>query len=252
MSVTNSFDQLATLRAVLLATPLFAVGLTLAAYLLGICVFQRLGRPTWLPAILVAALMLAAVLSLTGIPYQEYQQGAAWLTVLLGPATVALGMPLYQQLPRIRELWRPLLFSLPLAAGLAVIYALGIAWLLGASPTILASLAAKSVTAPIAIGITQQLGGSVALLMGALLITGVAAIAFVSLLARWMGIRDERIIGFALGLNGHALGTVRAFEIGPTAGAFASLGMSLTGVLTALLLPLAWRLLTLAGMSVGS
>jgi putative effector of murein hydrolase len=91
-------------------------------------------------------------------------------------------------------------------------------------------------------GITRQLGGNVSLLLGALLVTGVAAIMFVSLVARLMGITDERLIGFALGVNGHALGTVRAFEIGSTAGAFASLGMSLTGIFTALLLPLAWRL----------
>lgn len=80
-------------------------------------------------------------------------------------------------------------------------------------------------------------------MMGGLLITGVAAVGFVSLGARLLGIRDERIIGLALGLNGHAIGTVRAFEVGPVAGAFASLGMSLTGILSALFLPLAWRLL---------
>ena len=100
-------------------------------------------------------------------------------------------------------------------------------------------------TAPIAIGITEQLGGSVALLMGALLVTGVLTIPFVSLLARLLHIHDERIIGFALGLNGHAIGTARAFDISPTAGAFASLGMSLTGIFTALLLPLAWQLVGL-------
>ncbi|CAM4082666.1 LrgB family protein [Vreelandella rituensis] len=244
--------QIESLRDTLLATPLFAVALTLTAYLLGMGLFRRLGQPTWLPAILIAAVFLAALLALSGIPYPEYREGANWLTILLGPATVALGMPLYQQLPRIRELWRPLVVSLPLAASLAVLYALGIAWLMGASQPILASLAAKSVTAPIAIGITQQLGGSIALLMGGLLVTGVAAIAFVSLLARWMKIKDERIIGFALGLNGHAIGTVRAFEISPTAGAFASLGMSLTGIFTALLLPLAWRLVGVIGMSVTS
>lgn len=152
-------------------------------------------------------------------------------------------MPLYQQLPRIRELWQPLTLCLPVAAALAACYAIGIAWLMGASPTILASLAAKSVTAPIAIGITEQLGGNVALLMGALLMTGVVTIPFVSVVARLLKINDERIIGFALGLNGHAIGTVRAFELSPTAGAFASLGMSLTGIFTALLLPLAWRLI---------
>ncbi|MFO7908962.1 MAG: LrgB family protein, partial [Halomonas sp.] len=126
---------------------------------------------------------------------------------------------------------------------LAAVYAVGIAWLMGLPDLVLAFLAAKSVTAPIAIGVTQQLGGSIPLLMGGLLITGVVAIAFVSLAARWMKISDERLIGFALGLNGHAIGTVRAFEISPTAGAFASLGMSLTGLFTALLLPLVWHLL---------
>lgn len=234
--------MLTNLLPTLTATPLLAVGLTLAAYLVGSAVFIRLGKPSWLPAILIAALLLAAILALLGLPYATYQQGATWLTVLLGPATVALGMPLYQQLPRIRELWRPLAACLPIAAALAACYALGIAWLLGASPDILASIAAKSVTAPIAIGITEQLGGNVALLMGSLLVTGVLTIPFVSLAARLLSINDERIIGFALGLNGHAIGTVRAFDISPTAGAFASLGMSLTGIFTALLLPLAWRL----------
>jgi len=137
---------------------------------------------------------------------------------------------------------------LPIAAALAACYALGIAWLMGSPGQILASIAAKSVTAPIAIGITEQLGGNVSLLMGALLVTGVATIPFVSLAARLLKIDDERIIGFALGLNGHAIGTVRAFELSRIAGAFASLGMSLTGIFTALLLPLAWRLV---GMGTG-
>ncbi|MGO3057205.1 LrgB family protein [Halomonas sp. AOP43-A1-21] len=231
----------------LTATPLFAVGLTFTAYLLGNLVFKKLKQPTWLPAILIAALLLAAILAIIGLPYAAYRQDASWLTVLLGPATVALGMPLYQQMPHIRALWRPLTICLPIAASLAACYALAIAWLMGSSPQILASLAAKSVTAPIAIGITEQIGGSVALLLGALLVTGVATAAFVGLAARLLKIDDDRIIGFALGLNGHAIGTVRAFEISPAAGAFASLGMSLTGIFTALILPLAWRLIGVGG-----
>ncbi|MGJ7459119.1 LrgB family protein [Halomonas sp. MA07-2] len=231
----------------LLATPLLAIALTLAAYFAGDRLFRLVGAPGWCPPILVAALLLAGVLALLGIDYADYRNGAGWLMLLLGPATVALGLPLYQQMGHIRALWRPLLVCLPISALMAALYAVGIAWLLGAPPEILASLAPKSVTAPIAIGITEQLGGSVALMMGGLLLTGVAAIGFVDLIARWLTIRDERILGLALGINGHALGTVRAFEIGPTAGAFASLGMSLTGILTALLLPLAWRLPGLVG-----
>ena len=126
---------------------------------------------------------------------------------------------------------------MPLAASLAAVYAVGIAWLMGAPLSILASLAPKSVTAPIAMGIAEQLGGSVALTLGGLLITGVLASVFVDWGAKWMKISDDRMVGLALGLNGHAIGTARAFEISPTAGAFASLGMGLTGVFTALFLP---------------
>lgn len=231
----------------LMANPLAAVALTLAAYFAGERLFRAVRAPAWCPPILVAALLLAAALWLLGIDYADYHAGAGWLMLLLGPATVALGLPLYQQMGHIRALWRPLLLCLPIAAGMAALYAVGIAWLLGAPPEILASLAPKSVTAPIAIGITERLGGSVALMMGGLLVTGVAAIGAVGLVARWLDIRDQRLLGLALGINGHALGTVRAFEIGPTAGAFASLGMSLTGIITALLLPLAWRLPGLIG-----
>lgn len=231
----------------LMATPLLAIALTLSAYFAGERLLRLVGAPAWCPPILVASLLLAGALWLLGIGVADYRQGAGWLMLLLGPATVALGLPLYQQMAHIRALWRPLLVCLPAAAGLAALYAVGIAWLLGAPAEVLASLAPKSVTAPIAIGITEQLGGSISLMMGGLLLTGVAAIGFVGPLSRRLGIRDERLIGLALGINGHALGTVRAFEIGPTAGAFASLGMSLTGILTALLLPLAWHLPGLAG-----
>lgn len=227
----------------LLDTPVLAIALTLAAYAAGDRLLKVVGAPSWCPPILAAAVLLAGVLALLSIDYADYRRGAAWLMLLLGPATVALGLPLHQQMPHIIALWRPLLACLPPAALLAAFYAVGIAWWLGAPPEVLAALAPKSVTAPIALGINAQLGGPVSLMMGGLLITGVTAVGFVGLGARLLGIRDERIIGFALGLNGHAIGTVRAFEIGPVAGAFASLGMSLTGIFSALLLPLAWRLM---------
>jgi len=192
--------------------------------------------------VVLSAVMLAAAIAILSIDYVSYQKGALWITVLLGPATVALGIPLYQQIHHIRAMWLPIVVTLPLAATLAAVYAVVIAWAMGATPEVLASLAPKSVTAPIAIGVTKQLGGSVPLLMGALLITGVVATLFVDLLAKWASVKDERILGFALGLNGHAIGTARAFEISHTAGAFASLGMGLTGVFTALILPLVFRL----------
>ena len=231
-------ERLLTMLDVLSAGPVLAIGLTLGAFFAGNWLFARLGRPLWLPPVVLAAVTLSATIAVLPLDYARYQEGARWFTVLLGPATVALGIPLYQQMHHIRALWRPILCTLPVAATLAAVYAVVIAWALGATPEVLASLAPKSVTAPIAIGITEQLGGAVPLMMGGVLITGVVATLFVDLLAGFLPVEDERILGFALGLNGHAVGTARAFEISYTAGAFASLGMGLTGVFTALILPL--------------
>lgn len=236
--MSELFDRLGALADTLAATPILAIGLTLGAFFAGNWLFARIGRPLWLPPVLLSACLLSGVIAILAIDYQAYQRGASWLTVLLGPATVALGIPLYQQMHHIRAMWRPIAVTLPIAATLAAAYALVIAWALGATPEVLASLAPKSVTAPIAIGITEQLGGAVPLMMGGLLITGVVATLFVDMLARLLPVRDERILGFALGLNGHAIGTARAFAISHTAGAFASLGMGLTGVFTAVILPL--------------
>ena len=241
--MTEHSDRLSRLMEVWLSGPMLSIGLTLAAFIAAQWLFAKFRRPLWMPPVLIAAVLLAAVVAATGMGFEAYEKGARWLTVLLGPATVALGVPLYQQMHHIRALWRPILVTLPLAATLAAVYALGIAWLMGASPLVLASLASKSVTAPIAMGITEQLGGSVSLTLGGLLITGVLASLFVDWCAKWLNIKDDRIIGFALGLNGHAIGTARAFEISPMAGAFSSLGMGLTGVFTALFLPLAFMLI---------
>lgn len=224
------------------ASPMLAIVLTLGAFFAGNRIFRLLKHPMWLPPILISAMLVSGAIAVLAIDYGDYREGAQWLSVLLGPATVALGVPLYQQMHHIRAMWRPIVVTLPIAATMAAVYAVVIAWALGGTPEVLASLAPKSVTAPIAIGITEQLGGSIPLMMGGLLITGVVATLFVDLLARLLPVKDERILGFALGLNGHAVGTARAFEISHTAGAFASLGMGLTGVFTAIFLPLVFHL----------
>ncbi len=237
----ETFFDVEALLAHLMETPLLAVVLTLGAYSIGIRVFRALGCPAWCPPVLVGAVLVAIALALLSIDFEQYRRSAVWITWLLGPATVALGVPLYQQFRHIRALWKPILLTLPLAATLAAVYALILAAALGASPEVLASVAPKSVTTPIAVGITAQIGGSMSLMMGGLLLTGITTILSVDFLATRLGVTDERVLGLVLGINGHAIGTVRAFEISATAGAFSSLGMSLTGVFTAVLLPVVWE-----------
>lgn len=223
-----------------LETPLFAIGLTLFSFVLGGYFFKKMGKPVWCPAMLLAASFLALFLFGLSISYEEYHSGAQWLSVLIAPTTVALGVPLYQQSHHIRAAWRQILLTVPISASLAVVYAVMIAYSLGSSEQVLASIAPKSVTAPIAIGLTEQLGGSVSLMMGGLLATGVFSVFFVDLLASRLNVTDERLVGLVLGINGHAVGTIRAFEISPVAGAFSSLGMGLTGIFTAIFLPFVW------------
>ncbi|OEY65351.1 LrgB family protein [Marinobacter sp. X15-166B] len=231
-------NRLNALLPHLSGTPALAIVLTIAAYLVSIRIFPRLGQPVWCPPVLLASLLLAAALVVLSIDHREYAASASWISFLLGPATVALGIPLYTQMRHIRALWRPIVVTVPLAATFAAIYAVVLAHWLGANDEVIASIAPKSVTAPIAIGIAEEIGGSVPLLMGGLLATGIVTTLFVDLLAARVGVTDHRLLGLTLGINGHAIGTVRAFEISPLAGAFASLGMGLTGLFTAILLPL--------------
>lgn len=236
------WERLLTLSQVLADTPMLAIAMTILAFFAANRVYIAIGRPVWLPPVVPAAAILAGMIALLGLDPDSYREGASWLMLLLGPATVALGVPLYQNIHHIRAMLWPIVLTLPIAASLAVGYTLVIAWALGASPTVMASLAPKSVTAAIALGIGDIIGSSVPMLMAALLITGVFTTLCVEVATRLLKITDERVIGFALGLNGHAIGTVRAFEISSTAGAFSSLGMSLTGLFTALLLPVLFNL----------
>jgi len=224
-------------------TPLLPVAITLLAFQGGVWVYQRLQRPAWLPPIVAGSLLLVPVIYLLPIDYRQYYAGARWISFLLGPATVALAIPLFLQFHHIRAALIPigitLLVGAPLAAGLS----LAIAWGLGADTAVLLSLAPKSVTAPIAVSLTEQLGGIVGLAVGIVALTGVLGSLLTPLLWRRLNGNDDRILGFVMGLNGHGIATAQAFEISAQAGAFSSLAMGLTGALTALLLPLCFSLL---------
>ncbi|MEH6626934.1 MAG: LrgB family protein [Motiliproteus sp.] len=227
----------------LASTPLLPVAMTLMAFQIGIWIFNRLKHPAWLPPIVSSGLILVVLITLMPINYQDYFAGARWISFLLGPATVALAIPLFLQFHNIRQLFIPitltLLIGAPLAAGLSV----AIAWAMGADVAVLLSLAPKSVTAPIAVSLAEILGGIGELAVGIVAVTGVVGSVFTPLISRWLNCKDDRVMGFVMGMNGHGIATARAFEISPKAGAFSSLAMGLTGVFTAIMLPLCFSLM---------
>lgn len=221
----------------LLHSPLFALTLTLAAYEVGAWLYRRSRHFPLCHPTVVGAVTVALLLPVIDLDSQRYLAGNQLLVFLLGPATVALAVPLYRELHLIRALAWPICVALVVGAGVAATSAVGIAWVLGGNPETLLSLAPKSVTTPIAIGISAETGGLIALTTGAVVFTGAAGIALAPLVFRWLKISDPRVRGFTLGLCAHGVGTARAFEHSPRAGAFASLALCLTGTLTALCLP---------------
>jgi predicted murein hydrolase (TIGR00659 family) len=221
--------------------PLLHLTMTLLAYLLADWVFRRSGQRALFNPVLLSILLLVAVLSVTGTDYQTYFEGAQFVHFLLGPATVALAVPLYRNLPLIRRLWLPILIAIATGALVSSTSAVLIADWLGASRQTLISLAPKSVTAPVAMGITEKVGGLPSLTAALVVLTGVlGAVVGVAVLAL-VRVRDDRARGLALGVSSHGIGTARAFQVSDQAGAFAALAMGLMALASALVLPFVLR-----------
>lgn len=218
--------------------PLLWLTATLAAYALGDACFRLAGRSPLVNPVLVAVAALAVLLFASGTDYGTYFEGAQFVHFLLGPATVALALPLRDNLPRMRKALFPVLAALVVGSVTASASALAIAAALGVEGQVLASLAPKSATAPVAIGISEGLGGSPTLTAVLVLLTGITGAVVATPLLNLLGQKDWRARGFAVGLVSHGIGTARAFQVNPTAGAFAGLGMALNAVATALVAPL--------------
>jgi len=187
-------------------------------------------------------LALAAV----DMPYATYFEGAQFVHFLLGPATVALAVPLYFNRAKLRRLWLPLLGGLVVGSITAAVSAIGIAWLFGGSGETLLSLAPKSVTAPVAMGIAEKLGGLPSLTAILVVATGILGAVLGPMTLNLLRVRDQATRGFALGVTAHGIGTARAFQESEQAGAFSGLAMALNALATAVLLPVIVRLLGMA------
>lgn len=224
------------------ASPLLHLTLTLAAYQAGMAIYRRGGMNPLLNPVLLAVVIVVLVLAGTPFEYADYFEGAQFVHFLLGPATVALAVPLYRQFDKVRQSAVALLTSLLLGSLTASLSAVLIAYFLDASRQALVSLAPKSVTAAVAMGISEKLGGLPSLTAVMVIITGIVGAMFGPPLLNLLGIRDWAARGLAMGTASHGIGTARALQANEVAGAFAGLAMGLNALATALLLPLLWQL----------
>lgn len=230
--------RIADLWVYLSASPLLGLTLTLLAYQGAWWVHRRCGASPLANPVLIAVAALVALLLATGTPYPTYFDGAQFVHFLLGPATVALAVPLYQQFGRVRAMLLPVLGGLLAGSLTAALSAVAIARLFGASPATQLSLAPKSVTTPIAMGIAERLGGIPSLTAVLVIATGILGAVGARYLFDFLRVRDTAIRGFALGVASHGIGTARAFQVSEQTGAFAALAMGMNGIVTALLVPL--------------
>ena len=223
------------------ASPLIGLTLTLVAYQLAFWIYRRSGERAWANPVLLAIVIITAFLMATDTPYPRYFEGAQFVHFLLGPATIALAVPLYAHWPRLKRMALPLVVALFAGSITAALSAVGIAKLLGATPGTVFSLAPKSVTTPIAMGVAEQIGGIPSLTAVLVILTGIIGAMGFPTLFKILRIRDHAAQGFAVGVAAHGLGTARAFLISEEMGAFSALAMGLNGLLTAVLLPLLLR-----------
>ena len=224
------------------ANPLLHLTLTLVAFQIGTFLYQRGKLNPLLNPVLISVVLLVAILTLTGTPYSSYFEGAQFVHFLLGPATVALAIPLYRQFDKVRRSALAILVSLLAGSATAAASAVAIGWLLGASKDALIAMAPKSVTAPVAMGITEQSGGLPSLTAVLVIITGITGAMLGPKVLNLLGIKDWSARGLAIGTASHGIGTARAMQVNETAGAFSGLAMGLNALATALLLPLVWGL----------
>lgn len=228
------------------STPLFGLTATLVVYVLAQAVYARLQQAPWANPVLWTVLAIASVLLATGVSYPTYFAGAQFIHFLLGPAVVALAWPLWERRAALARHWRALLLA-ALAGGLAASgSALALGWAAGLPLDVVLSLAPKSVTAPVAMGIADKIGGIPALAAVFAVITGMvgalsakylfAALKIPTDPAGWMA------RGFSLGTAAHGIGAARALQVNADAGAYAGLALGLQVVLASLLIPLAFRL----------
>ena len=219
------------------ATPLLGLTVTLVAYQLAFWVYTRLKLNPLANPVAISVAFLVLLLWATETPYPVYFEGAQFVHFLLGPATVALAVPLYANLQTLRKNLVPIGGALLAGSLTAVVSAVGIGWLLGASRESLLSLAPKSVTTPIAMGIAEKLGGLPSLTAVLVVATGILGAVLGSAICRLVRVQDWPARGFAMGVTSHGIATARAFQEHEIAGTFAALAMALNGVATALATP---------------
>lgn len=220
------------------STPLIWLIVTLGSFKLGIMIYEKFNKNVILQPILIAYTIIISAIITTDTSYEEYFKGVEIINFFLGPATVALAIPLYKNLAHIKTLFFPIFITLIVGGIFSVTISIVLLWMMDSNSITILSMCTKLITAPIAIITSEKIGGIPSLAVAFVIITGIIGALFCTTIFKFMKIKNDTSKGFALGLISHGIGTAKAIEISEKAAAFSALAMGLNGIFTAIILPL--------------
>ena len=219
---------------------LFGLVLSLAAFEIGIFINRNTRIPILNP-LLIAIASVICFLFAFNIDFNTYNKGGQFINMFLGPSTVVLAVPLYKQLDLLKKNAKAILTGIFVGSTIGIFSIIIISYLLGLDTSIIKSLAPKSVTTPIGISISNQLGGLVPITVLAIIVTGIIGAVFGPTICNLFKIKDKVAIGVAIGTASHAVGTSKALELGEIEGAMSSLSIGIAGIMTVIIAPIAYN-----------
>ncbi|NRT70057.1 LrgB family protein [Clostridium beijerinckii] len=220
---------------------LFGLVLSLAAFEVGILINRNTRIPILNP-LLIAIGIIICFLFAFNIDFDTYNKGGQFINMFLGPSTVVLAVPLYKQLDLLKKNAKAILTGIFVGSAIGIISIIGISYLVGLNASVIKSLVPKSVTTPIGISISSQLGGVVPITVLAIIITGIIGAVFGPTICKIFKIKDKVAVGVSIGTASHAVGTSKALELGEVEGAMSSLSIGIAGIMTVIIAPLVYNL----------
>ncbi|SFM32028.1 LrgB family protein [Methanolobus profundi] len=225
-----------------LQSPVFGIGISLLTFYAGGLLYKRTGSPLMNPLVLSMLMIIALLLSFH-ISFDDYNRGGQFISFFLGPATVILAVPLYKKISLLKENVVPIIAGISIGSAAGITSIIVMCKMFGLDELISISMLPKSVTTPIGIEISNQLGGIPSITVAAIVFTGIAGVLLGPMVCKLFRIDDEVAVGIAIGTSSHALGTTKAVELGETEGAMSGLAIGIAGLITVFLAPLLAKLL---------
>lgn len=226
----------------LLQTPLFGIVISILAYEIGLFIYKKTKFPLFNP-LLIAIILIIGFLLIFRIDLQTYNFGGEFISLFLSPATVILAVPLYNKLEILKKSYKEILIGITIGSTVSVISVLTLSKLFKVEKSILLSLVPKSITTPVGVELSKQLGGIPSITVAAIVITGILGAVLAPILCKIFKIEDKLAIGIAIGTSSHAAGTTKAMEMGETEGAMSGLAIGVSALVTVLIAPIIVRIL---------